>query len=168
MVEFSLAIFVFILGVVGLIDVGRAIYDEHGLTRAAESIAHSLVLQYATVTNFPGSQSALTDTLTTTIQQAHAQSDTGLNATTLSLVSPGGGTAYQLFSNSAGSGGAAVSVCLSPNYAAPNVIKVTVVGAFTPAISAFVGGRTINLSESASALTFLGQQGSGTYQNSCP
>jgi Flp pilus assembly protein TadG len=165
MVEFSLAIFVFILAVVGTIDIARAIFDEHGLTRAAESLAHTMVLDYATVQNFPGSQSALTDAASTAIQQAHAQSDTGLNSATLSL---GGGSGYQLLSNSGGSGGAAVSICFSPSYAAPNVIKVTVVGAFTPVISAFVGGHTVNLSESASALTFLGQQGNGTYQNSCP
>ena len=171
MVEFSLAIFAFLLTTLGVIDVARALYDQHALTRAAESIAHSLVLQYATTANFPSSPSplmAITTAAATAIQGAAAQSDTGLNNTTLTDVTPGGVTTYQLFSNSGGSTNGSVSICFSPSYATPNVIKTTVIGAFTPALSAVVGGRTVNLSESASALTFLGEQGSGTDVSACP
>lgn len=171
MVEFSLAILIFLLGVIGVIDVARALFDEHGLTRAAESISHTLTIDYATVPNFPSSQAALVSASSTAVQSAHAQSDTGLNNGTLVGTQY---TGYYLLTNSTGAqGNGSVSICFAssrttPSYLAPDVIKVTVVGAFTPALGAFVGGKTINLSQSSTALTFLGEAESGTYQNACP
>jgi Flp pilus assembly protein TadG len=160
MVEFVLCFMIFILFVFGVIDISRLIFDEHGLTRATEAIAHTLAADYQAATPaqpFQINSLAVADA----IAQAHADSDLGLDSTNLLDVTPAA-VQYQVLSNST------ISVCASPDFTTPDVIKVTINAAFDPVLGKLVGGRSIHMSQTTTVLTYIGELNSGTYQTTCP
>jgi Flp pilus assembly protein TadG len=159
-VEFVLAFMIFMLSVIGVLDIGRLVFDEHGLTRATESIAHSLAVQYAQGT--PRQPFVINAAnVAVAIGQAHVQSDLGLDSTNLLDVTPTG-VQYQVLSNPS------ISVCANPSFAAPYVVKVTIKANFNATLGISLGGRTVHLSQSSTALTYLAEQSAGNYTTTCP
>jgi Flp pilus assembly protein TadG len=157
MVEFSIGVLFFLIATLGVVDTSRAVFDKHGLGRAAEAIAHRLVLDYATI----GGYSISSASAAIAIQDAQTVSDASFSSAephTFDITH----STYQEMSNGS------VFICASPNFASAQVIQVTVVGSFRPASSLFIGGRSVPLSESATALTFAGEMDGGTYQTQCP
>src|SRR5690242_6989906 len=46
-VDFTIAVVAFLTLLLGVVDVSRAVYTKHGLSRAAEYVAHKIALQYS-------------------------------------------------------------------------------------------------------------------------
>lgn len=170
MVEFVLCFLIFILFVFGIIDISRLIFDEHGLTRATEAIAHTLAADYQAATPaqpFQPYDECKVDlrcqSIIDAITQAHADSDLGLDSALLAaLPADPVHPQTQTISNST------IKVCASPNFTSPNVIKVTINAGFDSVLGKLVGGQRIHMSQTATVITYIGELNSGTYQTTCP
>jgi Flp pilus assembly protein TadG len=79
-VEFALAFIIVAMGIFGVIDVAHAVFEEHGLTRAAEAIARDL-----SVTSGPLDASAIT----AAISDAHTKSQIDFNTLATTTLTTG-------------------------------------------------------------------------------
>lgn len=156
-VEFSLAFMIFTLLVFGGIEVARAVFDLHGLSRAAEITAHQLAEYYDTTSPPPPITSR---DAATALQMARQDSDLAFSTAEPTTVTEGFG--YQQLSNGS------AFICGSSDLTNPRLIHVTVQEPFKPLFSRILGGLTITLSETATALTYKAESGDGTDQDYCP
>jgi hypothetical protein len=185
MVEFSLAVSIFLLACLGIFDGTRAVFQAHNLSRASEQMATDLVTQFS----FAGTSGiTATELLTSTsvLNPATPLQD-GVKVGSGAFTSAWIGT-ESLYSVPVGCAGAActgeemdngadtpypgsphtpsIYVCGVPNLESPNYLQVTLRGQFTPVSSYFLGGKTIYTTESATVLTPLGEEAGSTITGS--
>ena len=163
--EFVIGFMVLALLVFGLIDVTRAVFTTHGLTRSAEAIAHNLALLDSTIP-----PTAINSTnAETAILAGKAVGGVGFNTgTPTTTISCAG---YQLLSNdstiactgtatcgASASTTNAVTICAAPDLQNPSEVRVTVAQSFMPVTSLFIGGHMFPMSETVSAVTASAQE----------
>lgn len=147
-VEFSLAFLLIALGIFGGLDVSRSVFLTHNLTRSAQVIARDLALGSNTTPQTPLCQVDIASA----IAHGQQQGNRSFDPTPPTFPSPcpaSSGTCTQRVQNASGS----IAIVGTPDLCTPLRITVTIQGSFTPASSLFIGGRTMTLGESATALT---------------
>jgi len=164
MVEFALAITVFLALLFGGIDVARAMFFTHNLNRSAEVVDRELVDNYSS--SSPSSFISLTVPVSGTQILADAQhqgdgtvrTQALVQASTCTVQTAGTGYTCTQWSNATSNGNPGVYVCsVLDSGSRVNMVQVTIKDRFSPVTGMFIGGKTIMLSSSESALTADGE-----------
>jgi hypothetical protein len=186
-VEFSLAIGIFLLVSIGILDGARAVFQVHSLSRASEQLATDLAMQFSlggtnaitagaliTPMSTPNPVTPLQDS-TNGSSGAFTPAWTGAETRyPVPLGCTGGGCSGEEMDNGADNpyptspGTPSIYVCGVPNLESPNYIQVTLRGQLTPVASYVVGGKTIYTTGSATVLTPLGEESGSTITGSSP